>query len=78
MGERFVRVFEPADVVEVSQVRIALEGSDIPYQIENEHYLQTGGGIYSLGATQVFVVVPESRAAEAGELLHEWFGGGAA
>lgn len=76
-GRKQVRVFEPADAVELAQVEMALEGSDIPYRIENEHYFQTGGGIYSLGDTRVGVVVPEDRAREAKALLKEWFWGGA-
>lgn len=76
MVESFVRVFEPADLVELSQVRLALDGTDIPFEIENESYFQTAGGRHSRADTQVFVRVQESRAAEAEELLRDWFGRG--
>lgn len=74
VSPRFVRVFEPATVLEIVQVKLALEGSGIPYYIHNENYMAATGVPFSLGAMQAFVLVPEDRAKEASELLADWFG----
>lgn len=77
-GSRFVRVFQPAGPVEIAQARLALEGSGIPFYLDNENYMAATGVPFSIGVMQVFVMVPEDRAAEAAELLRDWFGGGSA
>ena len=74
MTSRFVRVFQPAGPVEVAQARLALEGSGIPFYINNENYMTVTGVPFALGVMQVFVLVPEDRAEEAAELLRDWFG----
>jgi len=73
-ASRFVRVYQPAGPVEIAQVRMALEGAEIPYYINNENYMSATGVPFALGAMEVAVLVPEDRAAEATELLREWFG----
>jgi len=40
----------------------------------NENYMSATGVPFALGAMEVAVLVPEDRAAEATELLREWFG----
>lgn len=72
---RFVRVYQPADQLEVAQVRMALEGARIPFFVQNEHFTAAYGLPYSMGAIQVFVMVPEDRADEAREALRDWFEG---
>lgn len=73
MSERFVRVFQPAGPVEIAQVRMALDGSGIPYFLDNEHYMTATGVPFALGVMQVSVLVPEELAEEATELLRDWF-----
>lgn len=73
-GNDFVRVFQPSGVVEIAQAKMAMVGSGIPYYMENEHFLTAQGMPFSLGAMEVFVLVPEDRAVEARELLQDWFG----
>lgn len=72
---RLVRIYQPADQLEVAQVRMALEGSGIPFFIHNEHFTAAYGLPYSMGAIQVFVMVPEDRAEKAKEVLRDWFQG---
>lgn len=73
-GSRFVQVYRPAGPVEIAQVKVALDGAEIPYYINNENYMSATGVPFALGAMEVYVLVPEDRAAEATELLREWFG----
>ena len=72
-GSTFVRVFQPADVTQAAQARIALEGTGIPYFIHNGEYAHATGLPFSIGAQQIFVLVPDEHADEAREILGDWF-----
>ena len=69
----FVRVFQPADVTQAAEARLALQGSRIPFFIQNENYLHTTGLPFSIGAAQIFVLVPEEHVDDAREVLADWF-----
>jgi hypothetical protein len=69
----FVRVWQPADVTQAAEARIALEGTGIPFFIQNEQYMHATGLPFSLGVAQIWVLVPEEHAGEASEILDDWF-----
>ena len=72
-SDAFVRVFQPADVTQAAEARLALQGSGIPFFIQNAHYAQWTGLPFSIGAAQICVLVPEEHADEARDILAEWF-----
>ncbi len=39
-----VRVFEPANAVELAKARLILEASGVNYFVDGEHYFAAGGG----------------------------------
>lgn len=49
----WVRVYEPANQMELIEVRLSLESARIPYFVEGENYMTAGGGLISLGSTRV-------------------------
>lgn len=72
--ERFVRIYRPENAFEIAQVRGAMEAADIPFYIENEHYFQTGGGIFSFGDTEVWLRVATEHVPEAKQILRDYLG----
>lgn len=71
----FVRVFQPADVTQAAQVKLALGAVGIPFVIENENYMNAVGLPYSIGAQRIYVLVPRDFAEDAREVLDDWFEG---
>lgn len=69
----FVRVFRPSGAQQVTEARIALEGSGIPFFIENEQFLGMTGLPFALGHAETWVSVAEEDAEEAIALLEDWF-----
>ena len=58
----FVRVFRPADAQQVTEARIALEGSGIPFFIQGEQFLGMTGLPFSFGRAETWVAVAEEDA----------------
>ncbi len=66
-----MRVFEPANAVELAEARMLLEASGIHYFVEGENYFAAGGGFISHGDTPVWIQVDESDVESARELLRK-------
>ncbi|HEX6588733.1 MAG TPA: DUF2007 domain-containing protein [Longimicrobiales bacterium] len=69
-----VRVFDPADVQQLTEAKLALEGAGIPCFVHNEQYLNAMGLPFSLGVAQVTVLVADVDAEDAAAALDDWFG----
>ncbi|MGH7483130.1 MAG: hypothetical protein ACRELV_13320 [Longimicrobiales bacterium] len=69
--EPFLRVFQPANAVELALARAVLHEMRVPVFIENEHHFTTGGGFLSHGDTEVWVRAPRSHASAVRDVLEE-------
>ena len=65
--EKFVEVYAAADITLAYLIKAQLEDADIPVQITNEN-LQ---GVYCLDGMVPRVLVPESQAEQAKEIIQE-------
>jgi hypothetical protein len=66
---KFLKVYEPVDASDIARVRSLLEPSGVIFYIQNENYFHVSGGIYSLGDTEVWVMVDSDDVDEARSLL---------
>ncbi len=69
-----MRVFEPANAVELAKARLLLDAAGIDYFVEGEHYFAAGGGFISHGDTRVWIQVDASDVQQARTLLSEELG----
>lgn len=65
-----VPAFEAHDLVQLEQVRLALESAGVPFQIEGEY--MGGDGLGAMSST--IVRVPEDRLAEARDAIEDFLG----
>ncbi|MGD8867277.1 MAG: DUF2007 domain-containing protein [Gemmatimonadales bacterium] len=66
-----VRVYEPADQMELVEVRLKLDSASIRYFVEGENYMAAGGGLISLGSTRLWIQVDERDVEAARQVLEE-------
>ncbi len=64
-----IRVFEPANAVELATARLALDAAGIPFFVEGEEYFAASGGFISHGDRRVWIQVEVADAAEARQVL---------
>lgn len=69
-GKDLVCIFRTAYMSEISLIKSILEASDIPFQVDNEHFASLRGA--ADGAINFGVMVANERAEEAKELLREF------
>lgn len=65
-----VPAFEAHDLADLEQVKLALEGAGIPFQVEGEY--MGGDGLGAMSST--LVRVPEDRLAEARAAIEDFLG----
>ena len=66
---KFISIWQPADTMQAGLIRGALEKENIICYVNNENTSGTHFGGIGLGAASMAVMVPESQAEEAIEII---------
>lgn len=68
---KFISIFQPYDTTQAGFIRGALEQANIVCYVNNEQTAGMRFGGMGIGASAMSVMVPESQAAEAIEIIKE-------